>query len=271
VGYYVRVEPNVRIYVEDLNPEGKKTILFLHGWPGSHKLFEYQFDQLPRMGYRCIGIDTRGFGNSDKPYGGYDYNRLSDDVKYVVDALKLQDFTLAGHSTGGAIAIRYMARHKGFGVSKLALLAAAAPSLIKRPNFPYGLEIDDVIKIIKGTYTDRPKMLSDFGDIFFFQHVTKAFSDWFFQLGLQAAGWSTAAIANTWIDEVLFSDLGTINVPTLIIHGIHDKVVPFPLAEVQKQGIKNSKLIPFNYSGHGSFYDQRDKFNEELVRFIEMV
>jgi non-heme chloroperoxidase len=271
VGYYVRVEPNVRIYVEDLNPEGKKTILFLHGWPGSHKLFEYQFDQLPRMGYRCIGIDTRGFGNSDKPYGGYDYNRLSDDVKCVVDALKLQDFTLAGHSTGGAIAIRYMARHKGFGVSKLALLAAAAPSLIKRPNFPYGLEIDDVIKIIKGTYTDRPKMLSDFGDIFFFQHVTKAFSDWFFQLGLQAAGWSTAAIANTWIDEVLFSDLGTINVPTLIIHGIHDKVVPFPLAEVQKQGIKNSKLIPFNYSGHGSFYDQRDKFNEELVRFIEMV
>ncbi|MBU3128717.1 alpha/beta fold hydrolase [Clostridium tagluense] len=269
MGYYVRVEPNVKIYVEDLNPEGKNTILFLHGWPGSHKLFEYQFDQLPKMGYRCIGIDTRGFGDSDKPYGGYDYNRLSDDVKCVVDALNLHDFTLAGHSTGGAIAIRYMARHKGQGVSKLALFAAAAPSLIKRPNFPYGLEKEDVIKIIQGTYTDRPKMLSDFGNIFFFQHITKAFSDWFFQLGLQAAGWATAAIAKTWIDEVLFSDLRTINVPTLIIHGIHDKVVPFPLAEVQKQGIKNSKLIPFKYSGHGSFYDQRDKFNEELVKFIE--
>ena len=62
MGYYIKVEPNVKIYVEDLNPEGKKTILFLHGWPGSHKLFEYQFDQLPKMGYRCIGIDTRGFG-----------------------------------------------------------------------------------------------------------------------------------------------------------------------------------------------------------------
>ena len=78
--------------------------------------------------------------NSDKPWGGYDYNRLSDDVRCVVDALKLQDFTLAGHSTGGAIAIRYMARHNGYGVSKLALFAAAAPSLIKRPNFPYGLD-----------------------------------------------------------------------------------------------------------------------------------
>jgi len=268
VGYYVRVEPNVKIYVEDLNPEGKKTILFLHGWPGSHKLFEYQFDQLPKMGYRCIGIDTRGFGNSDKPYGGYDYNRLADDVKCVVDALKLQDFTLAGHSTGGAIAIRYMARHKGQGVTKLALFAAAAPSLIKRPNFPYGLEKEDVMKIIQGTYTDRPKMLSDFGDIFFFQHITKPFSDWFFQLGLQAAGWSTVAIANTWIDEVLFSDLAEISVPTLIIHGVHDKVVPFSLAEVQKLGIKDSKLIPFKFSGHGAFYDERDKFNEELVKFI---
>ena len=269
MGYYVRVEPNVKIYVEDLNPEGKKTILFLHGWPGSHKLFEYQFDQLPKMGYRCIGIDTRGFGNSDKPYGGYDYNRLADDVKCVVDALKLQDFTLAGHSTGGAIAIRYMARHKGQGVTKLALFAAAAPSLIKRPNFPYGLEKEDVMKIIQGTYTDRPKMLSDFGDIFFFQHITKPFSDWFFQLGLQAAGWSTAAIANTWMDEVLFSDLAEISVPTIIIHGIHDKVVPFPLAEVQKRGIKDSKLIPFKFSGHGTFYDERDKFNEELMKFIE--
>jgi non-heme chloroperoxidase len=269
MGYYIKVEPNVKIYVEDLNEECEETILFLHGWPGSHKLFEYQFDQLPKLGYRCIGIDTRGFGDSDKPYSGYDYDTLSDDVRYVIDALKLSNITLVGHSTGGAIAIRYMARHKGHGVSKLALFAAAAPSLIKRANFPYGLDEQTVLDIIKGTYTDRPKMLQGFGDIFFYQHITKAFSDWFFNLGLQAAGWATAAIANTWINEVLFSDLGTINVPTLIIHGIHDKVVPFELGQVQEQNIRNSKLIPFKYSGHASFYDQREKFNEELVKFIE--
>jgi len=269
MGYYIKVEPNVKIYVEDLNEECEKTILFLHGWPGSHKLFEYQFDQLPKMGYRCIGIDTRGFGDSDKPYSGYDYDTLSDDVRYVIDALKLSNITLAGHSTGGAIAIRYMARHKGYGVSKLALFAAAAPSLIKRANFPYGLDEQTVLDIIKGTYTDRPKMLQGFGDIFFYQHITKAFSDWFFSLGLQAAGWATAAIANTWINEVLFSDLGTIKVPTLIIHGIHDKVVPFELGQIQEQNIRNSKFIPFKYSGHASFYDQYEKFNEELVKFIE--
>jgi non-heme chloroperoxidase len=269
MGYYIKVEPNVKIYVEDVNPEGNKTILFLHGWPGSHKLFEYQFDQLPKMGYRCIGIDTRGFGESDKPWSGYGFDRLSDDVRCVIDALNLHDITLAGHSNGGAIAVRYMSRHKGYGVSKLALIAAVAPSLIKRPNFPYGLDKETVLQLIQGTYNDRPKMLQGFGDMFFFQHITEQFSDWFFQLGLQAAGWSTAAIANTWINEVLFFDLGMITVPTLIIHGIHDKIVPFQLGEIQKQAIKNSKLIPFEFSGHGVFYDQKDKFNEELTRFIE--
>lgn len=269
MGYYIKAEADVKIYVEDLNPKGNKTILFLHGWPGSHKLFEYQFDSLPKMGFRCIGIDTRGFGYSDKPWNGYNYDRLSDDVRVVIDSLKLKDITLAGHSTGGAIAIRYMARHKGYGVSKLALFAAAAPSLIKRPNFPYGLNKETVLQIIDGTYSDRPKMLKGFGDNFFYKHISEAFSEWFFQLGLQASGWATAAIAKTWINEVLFSDLKAINVPTLIIHGIHDEVVPFELGEIQKQTIRNSKLIPFNYSGHGAFYDERDKFNKELVKFIE--
>lgn len=270
MGYYVKVESNVKVYVEDINPQGKNTILFLHGWPGSHKLFEYQFDQLPRRGIRCIGLDTRGFGKSDKPWEGYDYDTLSDDVRCVVEALNLQDFTIAGHSTGGAIAIRYMARHHGYGVSKLALFAAAAPSLIKRDNFPYGLEKDAVNDIIRGTYSDRPKMLRNFGDTFFFQSISQPFSDWFFQLGLQAAGWSTAAIANTWLgEERLFSDLEKINVPTLILHGIHDKIVLFPLAQVQNQCIKNSKLVQFIYSGHGLFYDERDKFNKELINFIE--
>lgn len=267
MGYYITVDGNVNIFVEDLNPECKQTILFLHGWPGSHKLFEYQFDVLPQMGFRCIGIDTRGFGDSDKPFCGYDYDRLADDVREVIDALNLQNITLAGHSTGGAIAIRYMARHKGYGVSRLALFAAAAPSLIKRPDFPYGLDKEAVLQIIDGTYADRPNMLRNFGDMFFFQHITQPFSDWFFQIGLQAAGWATAAIANTWIREVLFSDLNAITVPTLIIHGIHDKVVPYVLGEIQHQYIRYSTLLPFEFSGHASFYDQKDEFNKALAEF----
>jgi len=270
VGYYVRVEENVKIYVEDINPKGKKTILFLHGWPGSHKLFEYQFNELPKMGFRCIGIDQRGFGDSDKPFDGYDYDRLSDDVRGVVSALGLKDFTLAGHSTGGAIAIRYMSRHKEYGVSRLALFAAAAPSLIRRPYFPYGLQKEVVDDIIKETYNDRPNMLRGFGDIFFFQHITQPLSDWIFQLGLQAAGWATAATSKSWLDEErLFYDLSRISVPTLILHGIHDKVCLFPLGQAQNKGIRNSKLVPFELSGHALFYDQKDKFNKELAMFID--
>jgi len=269
MGYYVNSEGNVKIYVEDLNPDGEKTILFIHGWPGNHNLFEYQFDSLPKLGYRCIGVDIRGFGNSDKPWTGYDYNTLADDIWYVINALKLNDITLAGHSTGGAIAIRYMSRHHGYGVSKLALFAAAAPSLIKRPNFPYGLDKETVENMIQQTNVDRPNMLQDFGNIFFYQYITQPFSDWFFQLGLQAAGWATAAIENMWINEVLFSDLETINIPTLIIHGIHDKVVPFQLGEIQNKSIKTSTLLPFYYSGHATFYDEKDRFNEELVNFTK--
>ena len=268
MGYFVSVEPDVNIYVEDVNPKSEKTILFIHGWPANHKLFEYQFNVLPKWGYRCIGIDIRGFGKSDKPWESYSYDCLADDVRRVVSALKLQDFTLAGHSVGGAISIRYMARHNGYGVSKLALIAAAAPSLTIRPNFPYGLPKEEVTKLIMGTYNDRPQMLADFTKLFFFQQLTKPFSDWFFQLGLEAAGYSTANVATTLRDESLFTDLKKIQVPTIILHGIHDKVCLPELALAQNQMIKDSKLVWFEQSGHGLIWEQRDKLNQELNHFI---
>lgn len=269
MGYYISVEPNVSVFVEDLNPASDKTILLIHGWPGNHNLFEYQLNLLPKLGYRCVAIDCRGFGLSDKPFFGYDYDRLADDIRIVVGALRLDHITLAGHSTGGAIAIRYMARHDGHGVAKLALFAAAAPSLIQRPGFPYGIQRQAVLDIIQGTYTDRPKMLRDFGNTIFYNPVSAAFSDWVFQLGLQAASWSTAAIANTWLDEVLFNDMGKINVPTLILHGLNDQVCLFPLATAQNNGIRGSRLVPFRQCGHFLFYDQMEQFNKELIAFLE--
>jgi non-heme chloroperoxidase len=259
VGYFVTVEPGIKIYVEDVNPEGNKTILFIHGWPLNHKQFEYQFNILPAMGYRCIGIDWRGYGNSDKPFSGYNFDRLADDIRAVVGALQLKDFTLAGHSTGGAISIRYMARYQGYGVSKLVLIDAASPTSVPK---------ETANMFITGTYNDRPKMLQGVTDLFFFQHITGPFSDWFFQLGLQAASWSTAAIMVTLRDENVYDDLSKIFVPTLIIHGIHDKIVPFTNGQETNKLIKNSQLIPFQYSGHGPFWEERDKFNQLLMQFI---
>ncbi|WP_193621347.1 alpha/beta fold hydrolase, partial [Mycobacterium tuberculosis] len=107
--------------------------------------------------------------------------------------------------------------------------------------------------IIQQTLTDRPNMLRSFNDMFFFQHVTQPLSDWFFQLGLVAAGWSTVAGMVSLRDETLFADLGKITVPTLILHGIHDRICPFPFAETMDRAIRDAKLVPFEFSGHGLF------------------
>lgn len=249
----------VKLYVEDLNPSGKKTILFLHGWPLSHEQFEYQFNVLSKMGFRCIGVDWRGFGKSDKPVSGYSFNRLADDIRAIVDKLRLTNFALVGHSTGGAIAIRYMSRHNGFGVSKLVLIDAAAPT---------GFTRETAKNFLEQIANDRPKMMQNVTDGFFFQYITKPFSDWFNQMGYQAASWSTEAIVKTLRDENLHADLPLIHAPTLIVHGIHDKVIPFAQAQEMNKKIKNSQLIPFQFSGHGPFWEERDKFNQLLMRFV---
>ncbi len=266
--YMVEVEPQVRVYLNDINPAGKKPVLFLHGWPASHRMFEYQYNALLAMGCRCIGMDMRGFGKSDKPLSGYGYDRLADDVRGVIEFLHAEDLTLAGHSTGGAVAARYMARHGGYGVARLALLAAAAPSLIRRPGFPYGISGAEVEDIIGATGRDRPQMLRDFGETFFYRKVTPAFAQWFFLMGLEAASWSTMAVSRAWLVETLFDDLAKIRVPTLILHGIHDRVCLFPLAVAQHEAVAGSVLVPFKNSGHGLFYDEREKFNRELARFL---
>ncbi len=138
-----------------------------------------------------------------------------------------------------------------------------------RPDFPYGLPKEDITKIINSVYDNRPQMLLDTAPMFFFKPITKALSDWFFQLGFMAANWATAECAKTFRDESLFNDLPQIQVPTLILHGIHDRVCLFPLAKVMEKSIKNSRLVPFEYSGHSLFFEEKDKFNMELVKFIE--
>ncbi|MFC5773557.1 alpha/beta fold hydrolase [Ectobacillus antri] len=275
MGYYVTVEASnqtehiVNVFVEDIGPREGKVILFLHGWPVNHKMFEYQYNELPKHGYRCIGVDLRGFGKSDRPWSGYSYNRLADDIRSIVDTLQLKAFVLVGFSMGGAIAVRYMDRHSGHQVAKLALLGAAAPAFTQRPGYPYGLTKDAVDKLIEAIYKDRPNMLRSFGDTFFERYITEDFKNWFFQLGLEASGHGTIQCAVSLRDEDLRADLPAVHVPTVICHGVHDKICPFVLAEIMHAGIQNSQLIPFQESGHGLFYCEREKLNRELLRFMD--
>lgn len=266
--YMIPVERGVRVYVNDMNPAGRNPILFMHGWPADHTCFDYQYNELLSKGYRCIAWDARGFGNSDKPTYGYDYNRTADDLRAVIDALGLRNVTLLGHSTAGAVALRYVARHNAHGVGKLVLAAAAAPSLIQRPGFPFGLTEQDVLAIIAQTEVNRPQMVWDFCKMFFYTPQTEADMIWFLNMCMRAAIWSTIQVSYAWLRETLFADMAAVKIPTLILHGVHDQVCKFQLGVALNQGIAGSRLVPFQDSGHGLFIDQMDLFNAELMKFL---
>ena len=265
---YINVEPNIRLHIRDWG-EGK-TIVFIPGWPLSHEMFEYQFTQLPLHGYRCIGLTLRGFGRSSKPWGEYNYDVFADDIKKALETLDLRDVTLAGHSMGGAISLHYIVRHKSARVSKLALCGAAAPSFIKRPDFPYGLEPAAVDSFIESCAADRAKLNEDFGKIFFRSPdaVSPKLGEWFHNMGMEASPLATKACLAALKETDLRNELARVNVPTAIFHSPQDKVCLFELAEALAAGIKGAKLVRFENSGHGLFYEEKDKFNKELMSFV---
>ena len=267
-GEFIEVEPNVNLHIRDF---GKgKAIVFIPGWPLSHEMFEYQFTELPLRGYRCVGITMRGFGGSSKPWGEYNYDVFADDIKKVFETLDLQNVTLAGHSMGGAISLHYMARHKSERISKLALFGAAAPSFIKRPGFPYGIEMSAVDGFIKQCNTDRAKLNEDFGKIFFRSEnaVSPKLGGWFHNMGMEASSYATAACLTALRNSDLRDEMSKVNVPTAIFHSTLDKICPFGLAEAMEAGIKGAKLVRFENSGHGLFYEEKEKFNAELMSFV---
>ena len=161
-----------------------------------------------------------------------------------------------------------MSRYAGDNISQLVLAGAAAPSFVKRNNFPYGLPVSAVNSIISQAYQDRPKMLADFGKLFFASKISSEFNEWFLSLGFEASGQGTIKAAESLRDEDLRNDLAAIRIPTTILHGKKDQVCPFELAQVIHHNIPNSKLIPFENSGHGLFYDEIDKFNQELLHVL---
>ncbi len=265
---YFEVEPGVRLHVRDW---GKgKTIVFIHGWPLSDEMWEYQFTQLPQKGYRCVAISLRGFGKSDQPWGSYTYDVFADDIKKVLGPLAAGEVTLGGFSMGGAIALHYMARHGGAHVKRLALFGAAAPVWIKRPDFPQGgidkAAVDDLIKLC---HTDRAQLMENFGKIFFRSEdaVGRRLADWLFAINMQASPHAAAACLVALRDADLRKDMAAVKVPTAIFHGANDKVCPFSLAEVMAKGIAGAKVVRFESSGHGLFFEEKEKFNKELMAF----
>ena len=268
MSHYVQVAPNIRVYAEDT---GKgKPVVFIPGWPFDNTCYEYQFNYLPEHGIRCIGLDLRGYGKSDRPWSKLDYDVFVSDIDKVLKEFAIKDATLLGHSMGGAIAMHYAATHGREHISKLVLCGAAGPIWTQRPDFPYGFTREQVNDLLDLCYTDRPQLLENFRKLFFLTDTshTAAFGRWFEQSGLYGSAYATAQCLIALRDTDLRSEMSKINIPTAIFHGIYDRVCPFDLGKQLNKGIKNSTLIPFEKSGHGLFYDERKKFNEELIKFV---
>lgn len=266
--YYITSNDGTKIAVYDYNPQGKQTVFFIHGWPLSHLIFEYQINLLTDCGYRVVSVDLRGFGKSDTPVCGYTYDQMSADIFQIVRKLCLQRFILAGFSMGGAIALRYMNRYDGFGVCRLILLSAAAPCFAKRPGFPYGKTRQEVDDLINLAGTDRPRLCQNFSKQLFACPHSDAVVDWFGDIALSASGIGTIKSGIALRDEDGRKDLGCVHVPAYIIHGDKDVIVSDELAQIQHEGIRGSKLITLPDSGHGIVYDQLAEFNSIFMSCI---
>jgi len=265
---YLSINQDINLFVQDWG--AGKPVVFIHGWPLSHQCFEYQFTQLPKHGIRCVGIDLRGFGHSDKPWCDYNYDVFADDLLVVLRKLNLEEVTLVGHSMGGAIALRYLVRHFSERVSKAILVSPAAPRFTQTGGYPYGFTKEQCNQLMDLCYADRPQLLENFGKIFFHTEdaISPKFADWFHSLGMQASPHATAMCLMALRDSDLREEIVHIKVPTFIIHGTEDKICAFSFAEALHQGIKGSTLIPYNKNGHAPFYDDRKRFNQDLITIV---
>lgn len=267
--FYVNSTDGVKIAVYDYNCGGTETVLLIHGWPLSHKIYEYQIPILVRMGYRVVALDLRGFGMSDVPGCGYSYDQMATDIYQVVKRLRLWSFTLVGFSMGGAISLRYMRLFRGYGVKKLILLAAAAPCWTQRPGFPYGLTREAVDEIICQIETDRAQYAEEFSQQLFASPHSACIIDWFRQIAMSASAIGTIECGLSLRDEDGRDDLCYVHVPTVIIHGEKDVVVSNDLAEIQHECINGSRLYTLQESGHGIMYDELEKFNDIFLHAVE--
>lgn len=266
---FIKVETNVHLHITDAS-EGKPIVL-IHGWPLSDEMYEYQYNDLVNKNFRVIGITLRGYGQSDKPFGPYNYDVHALDIKRVLDKLDIQDAVLVGFSMGGAIAVRFVAAYNETQVSKLVLAGAAVPIWTQREDFPYNLPQKAVDDLIKLNYKDRPKLLSDFAKIFSATETSlnEGIGNWLNGIGLSASSHAMGECLVALRDTDLRSDLQKITIPTLILHGKNDKICSFDLAEQMKAGISDSKLVVFEKSGHSLFLEETKKFNSELIKFAE--
>ena len=264
---------NIDIYYKDWG--SGQPIVFSHGWPLSADAFEDQMFFLAQKGYRCIAHDRRRHGRSSQPWSGNDLDTYGDDFAKLTESLKLKDAIHVGHSTGGGEVARYIGRHGTKRVAKAVLIGAIPPVMVKSKKNPGGTPIEEFDKLRTAVQADCSQFWKDLSLPFYGYNrpgakISEGVRESFWLQGMMCGFPGAYFCIKAFSETDLTEDLKKIDVPTLVLHGDDDQIVPIAdSAMLSSKIIKNAKLVVYKGAPHGMCTTLKDKVNKELLAFIK--
>jgi len=268
----ITTKDGTQIYYKDWGTG--QPVVFSHGWPLSADAWEDQMLFLGANGYRCIAHDRRGHGRSSQPWNGNDMDTYADDLAALTEALNLKNAVHVGHSTGGGEVARYIGRHGTKRVAKAVLIGAVPPIMMKTPANPGGLPIDVFNGIRAAVTADRSQFFKDLSEPFYGANrsgakVSQGLRDSFWLLGMQAGFKGVFDCIKAFSETDFTEDLKKFDVPTLILHGDDDQIVPIGAsANLSSKLVKGAILKVYPGASHGMCSTHKDKINADLLGFI---
>ncbi|MEO8361983.1 MAG: alpha/beta hydrolase [Vicinamibacteria bacterium] len=270
---HITTKDNVKLYTKDWG--AGRPVILIHGWPLTADTFDEMGMAIAEAGMRAIAYDRRGFGRSEQPWDGYNYDTLSDDLAAVLEYAKDDNATIIGFSMGGGEVARYMSRHAGRGLKQAVLIGSVVPFLLKTANNPDGVDGSAFEGMGKAIAADRAKFWSGFFNDFYgvglvTQPVSEEVIEWTRSMAMQASVRATLECAKAFSSTDFRPDLASFKVPTLIIHGTDDKIVPIDISSRKAAaGIPGSTLIEYKGAPHGLFASHKEKLTADVLEFLK--
>jgi non-heme chloroperoxidase len=269
----ISAKDGTQLYYKDWG--SGQPIVFSHGWPLCSDAFEDQMFFLSSHGYRCIAHDRRGHGRSSQPWVGNDMDTYADDLAMLIEKLDLKKAILVGHSTGGGEVARYIGRHGSRRVAKAVLIGAVPPIMLKTPSNPGGLPIDVFDQLRAGVLADRSQFFKDLSLPFYSYNrpgakISESVRNSFWLQGMMC-GFPAAYFCIKAFSETDFTeDLKKMDVPTLILQGDDDQIVPISdSGMLSSKIVKNAKFKVYNGAPHGMCTTHKNQVNEDLLAFVK--